>query len=170
MQTRPIQPVHPNGPKPPIWRRWWAVIIYATVLVLIGVSIGSSGKTTTNTAASKPGPAATDTVFKTLPGPTVKVTITRSAPTRTVTRSAPTRTVTVTVSPSPPPGQPASPPSSAVAGGGAAGGSCHPLSNEGTCYEPGEFCRKSDHGVTGVAGDGKTIICEDNDGWRWEPV
>jgi hypothetical protein len=136
------------------------VTIYAIVLVLIGVSIGSAGKSTTNTAASKPGPAATDTVFKTLPGPTVKVTITRSAP---------TRTVTMTVSPLPP-AQPASPPSSAVAGGGGAGGSCHPLSNEGTCYEPGEFCRKSDHGVTGVAGDGKTIICEDNDGWRWEPV
>jgi hypothetical protein len=46
--------------------------------------------------------------------------------------------------------------------------SCHPLSNEGTCYEPGEFCRNDDHGVTGVAGDGKTITCEDNDGWRWE--
>jgi hypothetical protein len=72
--------------------------------------------------------------------------------------------------PAPLSGQPAPPPSSAVAAGGAAGGSCHPLSNEGTCYEPGEFCRKSDHGVTGVAGDGKTIICEDNDGWRWEPV
>jgi hypothetical protein len=70
--TRPIQPVHPNGSKPPIWRRWWAVIIYAIVLVLIGVSIGSSGKTATNTAASKPGPAATDTIFKTLPGPTVE--------------------------------------------------------------------------------------------------
>jgi hypothetical protein len=53
----------------------------ASVLVLIGVSIGSSGKTTTNTAATKPAP-----------------------------------------------------------------------------------------GVTGVAGDGKTIICEDNDGWRCEPV
>ena len=49
----------------------------AIVLVLIGVSIGSSGKTTTNTAASKPSHAATDTVFKTLPGPTVKVTITK---------------------------------------------------------------------------------------------
>jgi len=46
---------------------------------------------------------------------------------------------------------------------------CHPLSDEGTCYEPGEFCRDSDHGVTGVAGDGETITCEDNDGWRWEP-
>jgi hypothetical protein len=48
--------------------------------------------------------------------------------------------------------------------------SCSPLSNEGTCYEPGEFCRDDDHGVSGVAGDGETIICEDNDGWRWEPA
>jgi hypothetical protein len=47
---------------------------------------------------------------------------------------------------------------------------CHPLTDGGTCYEPGEFCRTSDHGVTGVAGDGKTIVCENNDGWRWEPV
>jgi hypothetical protein len=46
---------------------------------------------------------------------------------------------------------------------------CHPLSNEGTCYEPGEFCRKADHGSSGVAGDGEAITCEDNDGWRWEP-
>ena len=56
-----------------------AVSIYAIVLVLIGVSLRSSGKTTTNTAASKPAPAATDTAFKTLPGLTVKVTIARSA-------------------------------------------------------------------------------------------
>lgn len=48
--------------------------------------------------------------------------------------------------------------------------SCYPLSNEGTCYEPGEFCRYSDEGRTGVAGDGEKIKCEDNNGWRWEPV
>jgi hypothetical protein len=24
--------------------------------------------------------------------------------------------------------------------------------------------------VSGVAGDGEHIICEDNDGWRWEPA
>jgi len=58
--------------------------------------------------------------------------------------------------------EPAPPPATAA--------SCYPLSNEGTCYEPGEFCRNSDHGVTGVAGDGEKIICEDNDGWRWEPA
>jgi hypothetical protein len=36
--------------------------------------------------------------------------------------------------------------------------------------EPGEFCRKTDHGKTGVTGDGKAIKCEDNNDWRWEPV
>ena len=63
--------------------------------------------------------------------------------------------------PAPPTTAPAPPPQPA---------SCHPLSNEGTCYEPGEFCRESDQGVTGVAGDGETIICEDNNGLRWEPA
>ncbi len=44
------------------------------------------------------------------------------------------------------------------------------MTNGGNCYEPGEYCRKSDHGASGVAGDGEKIICEDNNGWRWEPV
>lgn len=58
---------------------------------------------------------------------------------------------------------PAPPASTAPAG-------CNPLSDEGTCYEPGEYCRDDDHGASGVAGDGEPIICEDNDGWRWEPA
>jgi hypothetical protein len=45
---------------------------------------------------------------------------------------------------------------------------CHPLTNGGNCYEPGEYCRKADHGASGVAGDGRAISCEDNNGWRWE--
>lgn len=47
---------------------------------------------------------------------------------------------------------------------------CYPLSNEGTCYEPGEYCRTADHDTSGVAGDGEAIVCEDNNGWRWEPA
>jgi len=46
---------------------------------------------------------------------------------------------------------------------------CYPLSNEGTCYEPGEYCRDADIGTSGVAGDGEAITCEYNNGWRWEP-
>jgi cardiolipin synthase A/B len=45
---------------------------------------------------------------------------------------------------------------------------CHPRSSAGNCYEPGEYCSDADHGLTGVAGDGETIVCKDNDGWRWE--
>lgn len=48
--------------------------------------------------------------------------------------------------------------------------SCQPLTDGGNCYEPGEYCRDSDHGSSGIAGDGKSIACEDNDGWRWEPT
>ena len=46
---------------------------------------------------------------------------------------------------------------------------CHPLTNSGNCYEPGEYCRDADHGASGVAGDGEAITCQDNNGWRWEP-
>ena len=57
-----------------------------------------------------------------------------------------------------------------VASASTASAGCHPLTNAGNCYEPGEYCRNADHGVSGVAGDGTPIICEDNDGWRWEPA
>jgi hypothetical protein len=46
---------------------------------------------------------------------------------------------------------------------------CYPLTSSGNCYEPGEYCPNADHGMSGVAGDGKSIVCEDNNGWRWEP-
>lgn len=48
--------------------------------------------------------------------------------------------------------------------------SCYPTAASGNCYRPGEFCSTADHGMSGVAGDGEKIICEDNNGWRWEPA
>jgi hypothetical protein len=49
--------------------------------------------------------------------------------------------------------------------------SCYPLTNGGGCYKPGEFCRKSDHGATGIDANGDSIKCEDNNGlWRWERI
>jgi hypothetical protein len=47
---------------------------------------------------------------------------------------------------------------------------CHPTTSSGNCYEPGEFCPHADAGMSGVAGDGEAIICEDNNGLRWEPA
>jgi phosphatidylserine/phosphatidylglycerophosphate/cardiolipin synthase-like enzyme len=46
---------------------------------------------------------------------------------------------------------------------------CQPKTSSGNCYEPGEYCPDADHGMSGVAGDGEAIVCEENDGWRWEP-
>jgi hypothetical protein len=68
------------------------------------------------------------------------------------------------------PAQPTTPPPPTPPAAPQPAASCYPISDEDTCYEPGEFCRDDDHGMTGLAGDGETIVCEDNDGWRWEPV
>jgi phosphatidylserine/phosphatidylglycerophosphate/cardiolipin synthase-like enzyme len=46
---------------------------------------------------------------------------------------------------------------------------CYPKTHSGNCYEPGEYCSDADHGMSGIAGDGEAIVCENNDGWRWEP-
>jgi hypothetical protein len=73
-------------------------------------------------------------------------------------------TTTTTAPPPPPTTAPPPPPTTAAPAG------CSPIDDEGGCYEPGEYCRDDDHGVTGTAGDGETITCEDNDGWRWEPT
>jgi cardiolipin synthase len=57
----------------------------------------------------------------------------------------------------------APPPTSPAAAG------CYPIDNEGGCYEPGEYCRDDDHAMTGRAGDGATITCEEESGgWFWE--
>ena len=93
---------------------------------------------------------------------TTPTTAAQALPAPTTTTLPPT--TTTTVPPPPPTAAPAPPPTAA------APASCHPLTNGGNCYSPGEYCRESDHGVSGVAGNGETITCEDNDGWRWEPT
>ena len=125
-------------------------------------------------------PATTSSLIAKAPVATASPTVTKTATaTQTVTTAPPTtpappattaqtaaavqRTAPSTPAQTTPAAPPAPPASTAPA-------SCYPLSNEGHCYEPGEFCRASDHGATGVAGDGKAIKCEDNDGWRWEPA
>jgi hypothetical protein len=52
---------------------------------------------------------------------------------------------------------------------------CYPFTSSlsahpGSCYTAGEFCPRADRGDTGVGANGTVIKCEDNDGWRWEPV
>jgi phosphatidylserine/phosphatidylglycerophosphate/cardiolipin synthase-like enzyme len=63
----------------------------------------------------------------------------------------------------PPSSVPASTPSTTAGSSG-----CYPIDNEGGCYEPGEYCRDDDHGMTGRAGNGEAIICENDGGWYWK--
>lgn len=143
-----------------------AVGIFALLLILIGTAgcgrsaaTGSSSPTATTTTAA---PVRSVAAIITVPKPTAKVQP-KAAVKPTVTVK-PTATATVKAKPKATPAPPPAPSVSAAPAG------CHPLSNEGTCYRPGEYCRDSDHGVHGVAGNGEAIVCEDNDGWRWEPA
>ncbi len=110
----------------------------------------SGGATATSAGAA--AASASPTPARSTAAPPTKAPVIVPAPTKPAT-SQPVRVL-------PPPVQHTSAPAS----------SCYPLTDKGKCYEPGEFCRKSDHGATGVAGDGERIICADKNGWRWEPL
>jgi hypothetical protein len=84
----------------------------------------------------------------------VTVTVLRAPPKPSITPTTSTTSSTSTTTTTTPPVQ---------------GPTCYPKTDGGNCYEPGEFCRNSDHGVKGIAGDGERIVCEDDNGWRWEP-
>ena len=168
-------PQSPGGvPGGPERRKPWAARhkVLTGFLVFCGLVfvIGAAAKASSSSSSSSPVAA---TVSPTPKVPVVKVRSTArqtptAAPTST-TAAAPSTPVATTpaaqpaVPSAPARTTPAPPPSSAPA-------NCHPLSDEETCYEPGEYCRDDDHGVSGVAGDGEPIICEYNDGWRWEPA
>jgi hypothetical protein len=47
---------------------------------------------------------------------------------------------------------------------------CYPTTSSGNCYRAGEFCPQADAGMSGIAENGEAIICEDNNGLRWEPA
>jgi hypothetical protein len=179
----PTAGVHyPPAPQPPGHRRASKdrerrvirTVIGGFILLAIGTAIGAA---TGKTPASR--------VADTTPAATVTVTVTAHAKALAPPASAhlarrqhhhhhhlAVRPV-VSASSAPAPSASAPPPSASAPApspkGSPGPASCHPLTNSGHCYEPGEYCRSSDHGVKGIAGDGERIVCEDNDGWRWEP-
>jgi hypothetical protein len=135
------------------------------LLAVMGVCIsavtasgrGSQPQATPAAVAATATAAAT---VKPIAAPTVKPT---AAPTAAAPTTAPTPIVPPQAPPPAPPATAPPPPTAAALG-------CYPLTNSGNCYEPGEYCRNSDHGMTGRAGNGESIICEYNNGWRWEPA
>lgn len=161
-------------------RKALGIAIEAFVLLLIISCASQLGNSTPPGNASQAptiaptrtaGPAPGAAIVKTVKKHPAKTGTTAAARSRAAAATAPaaapsTHTAQATQAAPPAPVQttPAAAPTPSAAPAG-----CHPLSDEGTCYEPGEYCRDSDHGLSGVAGDGKAITCEDNDGWRWEP-
>jgi hypothetical protein len=111
-----------------------------------GLTVGGFASTGDLTAFVRagPGPAAVTT-------PSANASPTSTSTSTTV--AAPPTTVTTTA-----------PPTTAAPAG------CYPLTDFASCYRAGEFCPDSDHQVTGRAGNGEAIICEDDNGWRWEPA
>jgi hypothetical protein len=89
----------------------------------------------------------------------------KAKPRRTAAPTTPAPATSKAVAAPPPPPATTTPAAAPTTPSG-----CYPLTNGGNCYEPGEYCRKSDHGASGVAGDGERIVCADNNGWRWEPA
>jgi hypothetical protein len=173
----PYQPPQPPN-RPPRGKSWPArhkaltglLAFIALIIIIVAANSGTSpaspgggttaGLTTTASATtavtpSKHATRVAGSVQPTQPTRTQPVPATSQAPASPA--KAPTTPTAVVV-----------PPSSAPATS-AAPASCHPLTDAGKCYEPGEFCRATDHGASGLAGDGEVITCEDNDGWRWEP-
>jgi hypothetical protein len=176
-------PGGPERPKP--WAARHKVLTGLLVFCGFVFVIGAAAKASSSSSSSRPAAATVSPTPKvpvvkarstTRPTPTAALTSTTAAAPSTPAQTtlaaqpaAPTTPVATTpaaqpaVSTAPVRTTPAPPPSSAPA-------SCYPLSDEGTCYEPGEYCRDDDRGVSGVAGDGEAIICENKDGLRWEPA
>lgn len=150
----------------------FGIAVIGFIVLVIGIVTGC-GKTTPtgNTSPIASASALASTVASSTSPPT-SVASSASPPTpaavTTKAKPKPPRTAAPTKSKAPAPPPP--PPTTAPVAAPTTPSGCHPISDEGTCYEPGEYCRDDDHGATGVAGDGKAIICEDNDGWRWEPA
>jgi hypothetical protein len=150
-------PPGPPGPVPrkPWHKRRWVRITGVIVGALVVIIALANHSGTSPAAATAPAKSATPKAQAPKATPKPAKPATPAAPARPAQPSSPAPAQS---------SQPAAPPAAAAPAG------CYPLSNEGTCYEPGEYCRNADHGVSGMAGDGEAITCEYNNGWRWEPA
>jgi hypothetical protein len=171
---QPWPPPEPQGrPARTSWLRRHKVLTVlgglAALIIIVGVTGGGNAKKASDASTvATTAPIHTATPSQTPPHhATKKKAKPKKTPvTASATTPAPAATAPAAAAAPPPATAPAVVPSSSAA---AAPAGCHPLTNGGNCYEPGEYCRAADHEASGIAGDGKAITCEDNDGWRWEP-
>ena len=110
------------------------------------------------------------TIRSATPGYPVKVNVVMSAHGQTVSSR---EWFTPRPRPAPPAPEPAPTPTGAAAPTTAAPApqaGCYPRASSGNCYQPGEFCPHADAGMSGIDSNGNQIICENNNGLRWEPA
>jgi hypothetical protein len=134
-------------------------VLAMAVIVPASSGCGASASTGTTNAPQSSGTSTTSAPKR---SHRVRHRRHRSVPTHAQTTTAGSTTTTATTLP-----PTTAPPPTTTTAPTPAG--CSPKTDSGNCYEPGEYCRDSDHGVSGVAGDGEHITCADNNGWRWEP-
>jgi hypothetical protein len=197
-QTRPLPgraqepqlgyPQQPYGqhPRPPfghygwpprtLWPRRHKVLTVlgglAALIIIGGIASAASGGNARQTGNASPVAATLTHTATPSPAPTHHATKKKTRPHETPVTAQATTPAPAATAPAAAPSHPAAPAPAAAPSHPAAATSagCHPLSDEDTCYKPGEYCRDADHGASGIAGDGKAITCKDNDGWRWEPA
>jgi hypothetical protein len=144
----------------------------AVLIIIGGIASAVGGGNARQAGDASPVAAATLTHTATpSPAPTRHAAKKNTRPQETPVTAQATTLAPAATARAAAPSHPAAPARAAAPSHPAAATSagCHPLSDEDTCYKPGEYCRDADHGASGIAGDGKAITCEDNDGWRWEP-
>jgi hypothetical protein len=187
-----IAPSSPQGPAPEPqphadtlkdrwisrWRRhpvWWSLLAAFVVFSVIGGisnAVNPPKKPRADTTTTSASPTTTTAPVTTTSHPKQTTSTTHPPTTTTAPPPPPTTTppppTTTTAPPPPPPTTTTTPPPAPAAPAAPAG--CYPLSSGGNCYSAGQLCRNSDHGMHGVAANGEAIVCEDNNGWRWEPA
>ena len=179
--TAPPQPGQPGlgppSPQPPYrpqhGKSWPArhkaltglLAFVALIIIIVAANSGGSPSSpgSGTTAGMTTTPSATATKSSSQRAAQSAAAMLKTPPKKTQATSAASQAA------APPAPAPTTPTAVVAPPASAAPASCHPLTNGGNCYEPGEKCRNADHSASGVAGDGKAITCEDNGGWRWEP-
>ena len=148
--------------------RYAALITAGAVVLLVIIALGSSHGTATPPTDNASAVAVSTPTVTASPSPTPRAT--------KAVKARPKETASSAGAVTPPPGAitpaalPSSPAAAASHSAATASASCHPVSDKGTCYKPGETCRNSDHGNSGVTASGEAIICQEKNGWRWEQV
>ena len=153
-------PVSDTNRGPGWWRRFRSLSprvqlaswIGLAILLIIGGIVGgvdSSGTTTTAVTAAAPTAAvATETPTTPASTPQSPATVSTSVPSITTSTSS-------------------APPSSAAVPAPSPAASCYPLTSSKKCYVPGQFCSNADPGKSGIDGNGRKIVCKNQNGWRW---